>query len=142
MEPRHAARLLAVTGPEASSHQTVWELQGLLQPGDLLVVNNTRVLKARLQARRASGGAVELLVLEPVRGSDWLCLAKPAKRLKPGDVLQLEHGAEASIPLEIVSVDEATGGRVVRFPAECTSAEAIEAVLREVTVDLPIPSAN
>jgi S-adenosylmethionine:tRNA ribosyltransferase-isomerase len=138
VEPRHAARLLAVEGPEGCSHHTVWELQELLQPGDLLVVNNTRVLKARLQARRSSGGAVELLVLEPIHGSDWLCLAKPAKRLKPGEVLQLEHGAEASIPLEIVSVDEPTGGRVVRFPPECTSAEAIEALLARYG-EMPLP---
>ena len=61
-------------GPEGCRHQTVWDLQELLKPGDLLVVNNTRVLKARLQARRPTGGAVELLVLEPVGGSDWLCL--------------------------------------------------------------------
>jgi len=138
VEPRHAARLLAVEGPEGCSHHTVWKLQELLQPGDLLVVNNTRVLKARLQARRSSGGAVELLVLEPVHGSDWLCLAKPAKRLKPGEVLLLEHGAEASIPLEIVSVDEPTGGRVMRFPPECTSAEAIEALLARYG-EMPLP---
>ena len=73
VEPRHAARLLVVEpAPELSSpfpcrHLTVWDLQHELRPGDLLVVNNTRVLKARLQARRPSGGAVELLVLEPLR---------------------------------------------------------------------------
>jgi len=125
-------------GPEGCSHQTVWELQQLLKPGDLLVVNNTRVLKARLQARRASGGAVELLVLEPVEDSDWLCLAKPAKRLKPGEILQMEHPGQPPQPLEIVAIDAETGGRVVRFPAECTTPEAIEALLARYG-EIPLP---
>ena len=141
VEPRHAARLLVVepasgaaptlerVGPFPCRHRTVWDLQQELRPGDLLVVNNTRVLKARLQARRPSGGAVELLVLEPVAASDWLCLARPAKRLKPGEVLQLEHVGQPAIGLEIVAIDAASGGRVVRFPADCTSPEAIEALL-------------
>jgi S-adenosylmethionine:tRNA ribosyltransferase-isomerase len=144
VEPRHAARLLAVApAPELSSpfpcrHLTVWDLQQELRPGDLVVVNNTRVLKARLQARRPSGGAVELLVLEPVAASDWLCLARPAKRLQPGEVLQLEHPDQPPIGLEIVAIDPASGGRVVRFPADCTSPEAIEALLARYG-SMPLP---
>ena len=144
VEPRHAARLLAVApAPELSSpfpcrHLTVWDLQQELRPGDLVVVNNTRVLKARLQARRPSGGAVELLVLEPVAASDWLCLARPAKRLQPGEVLQLEHPDQPPIGLEIVEIDPASGGRVVRFPADCTSPEAIEALLARYG-SMPLP---
>ena len=144
VEPRHAARLLAVApAPELSSpfpcrHLTVWDLQQELRPGDLVVVNNTRVLKARLQARRPSGGAVELLVLEPVAASDWLCLERPAKRLQPGEVLQLEHPDQPPIGLEIVAIDSASGGRVVRFPADCTSPEAIEALLARYG-SMPLP---
>ena len=144
VEPRHAARLLAVApAPELSSpfpcrHLTVWDLQQELRPGDLVVVNNTRVLKARLQARRSSGGAVELLVLEPVAASDWLCLARPAKRLQPGEVLQLEHPDQPPIGLEIVAIDPASGGRMVRFPADCTSPEAIEALLARYG-SMPLP---
>lgn len=91
VEPRHAARLLVLeaAGPDpdaaAARHMTVWDLQEELEPGDLLVVNDTRVLRARLAARRASGGAVELLLLEPRGGGLWLCLARPAKRLRQGD---------------------------------------------------------
>ncbi|MEX0587916.1 MAG: S-adenosylmethionine:tRNA ribosyltransferase-isomerase, partial [Cyanobium sp.] len=95
LEPRHSARLLAVEAPDtgAPRHLTVWDLQQELRSGDLLVVNDTRVLRARLQARRPSGGSVELLVLEPwqprpaesATPGQWLCLAKPAKKLKPGD---------------------------------------------------------
>ena len=140
VEPRHSARLLAVDpGPlPRCRHLTVWDLQHELQPGDLLVVNNTRVLKARLQVRRPSGGSVELLVLEPVQGSDWLCLARPAKRLKPGEVLQLEHVGQEPLPLEVVGIDEASGGRVVRFPEGCSSPEAIEALLARYG-SIPLP---
>ncbi len=129
---------MALEGLEGCRHQKVWDLQDLLKPGDLLVVNNTRVLKARLQARRLTGGAVELLVLEPVGGSDWLCLAKPAKRLKSGEILQLEHPGQLPQLLEIVAVDAETGGRVVRFPAECTNPEAIEALLARYG-EIPLP---
>ena len=140
VEPRHAARLLAVEPREQPGcrHLTVWDLQQELRAGDLLVVNNTRVLKARLQARRASGGQVELLVLEPAGGSDWLCLARPAKRLKPGEVLQLEHPGQPPVDLEIVAVDAASGGRVVRFPAGCTCPEAIETLLARYG-SMPLP---
>jgi S-adenosylmethionine:tRNA ribosyltransferase-isomerase len=128
----------------------VWDLQNELRPGDLLVVNNTRVLRARLQARRSSGGAVELLVLEPAGlatplaegiapgSSDWLCLARPARRLRPGEVLQLERADQPPVPLEIVAVDGASGGRVVRFPPDCTSPEAIEALLERYG-EMPLP---
>lgn len=155
VEPRHAARLLVV-GPQgaatatpsaaAARHLTVWDLQHELEPGDLLVVNDTRVLQARLTARRATGGMVELLVLQPHRrtatgeGADscWLCLARPAKRLQPGEVLQLEAPGQSPLELPVVDLDGASGGRVIRFPPACTSAERIEGLLeRYGTVPLP-----
>jgi S-adenosylmethionine:tRNA ribosyltransferase-isomerase len=158
VEPRHAARMLAVPPCSALAakesaaprHLSVWDLQNELRPGDLLVVNNTRVLRARLQARRPSGGLVELLVLEPAglatpleapfapAPSDWLCLARPARRLRPGEVLLLERADQPPVPLEIVAVDRASGGRVVRFPPDCTSPEAIEALLERYG-EMPLP---
>jgi S-adenosylmethionine:tRNA ribosyltransferase-isomerase len=158
VEPRHAARMLVVPpcSPSAAEesaaprHLTVWDLQDDLRPGDLLVVNNTRVLRARLQARRPSGGEVELLVLEPAglatpleapfdpAPSDWLCLARPARRLRPGEVLQLERADQPPVLLEIVAVDRASGGRVVRFPPDCTCPEAIEALLERYG-EMPLP---
>ena len=75
VEPRHAARLLMVEPVLGARHQRVWDLAGELRSGDLLVVNDTRVLRARLEALRPSGGSVELLVLEPWHGGpgQWLC---------------------------------------------------------------------
>ena len=174
VEPRHAARLLVVEPQAAAAangktvgsgskdvvpgdgpgplarHRRVWDLPQELRPGDLLVVNDTRVLRARLNARRASGGAVELLLLEPAGlatplppglrpgPSDWLCLARPAKRLRPGELLQLEQGDLPPVTLEVVAADAGTGGRVVRFPAACTSPETIEPLLLSYgTIPLP-----
>jgi S-adenosylmethionine:tRNA ribosyltransferase-isomerase len=156
-----AARATGATGATSSDevalrgpcrHRTVWDLAEELRPGDLLVVNNTRVLKARLRARRASGGAVELLVLEPaalataaepglasdLAPSDWLCLARPAKRLRSGDVVQLEHAGQPPLALPVIAADGETGGRVVRFPPDCTSPEAIEALLARYG-EMPLP---
>ena len=71
-------------------HGQVWDLLEQLHPGDLLVVNDTRVLKARLAVRRFGGGLSELLVLEPRGEGRWLCLARPAKRMRPGDSLTID----------------------------------------------------
>ena len=151
VEPRHAARLLAVdpvgVGPAPHArHLSVWDLQQQLQPGDLLVVNNTRVLRARLEARRSSGGAVELLVLEPwqpqpgeaLAPGQWLCLAKPAKKLRPGDWIELVAEGQPSLPLQVIGSDPSTGGRIVQFPPECGDAAALEPLLvRYGAIPLP-----
>ncbi|MEA5424517.1 tRNA preQ1(34) S-adenosylmethionine ribosyltransferase-isomerase QueA [Synechococcus sp. CCY9202] len=130
VEPRHAARLLAVEADAGCRHRTVWDLQEELRPGDLLVVNDTRVLRARLQARRVgSGGAVELLVLEPRGEARWLCLARPAKRLRPGDQLELLAEGQPPLAVEVLDSDPDTGGRIVQFPPECTDAAGLEPLL-------------
>jgi len=137
VEPRHAARLLVVDQPSAR-HLTVWDLQHELRSGDLLVVNDTRVLRARLEARRASGGAVELLVLEPMGEGRWLCLAKPAKRLKPGDALELIAPDQPPLTVTVLGSDAGTGGRIVQFPADCPDAAALEPLLvRYGAIPLP-----
>jgi S-adenosylmethionine:tRNA ribosyltransferase-isomerase len=145
LEPRHRARLLvldpaspAADGPGPLRHRTVWDLAEELQPGDLLVVNDTRVLRARLAARRASGGSVELLVLEPRPGAEWLCLARPARRLRPGDCLRLEAAGQPPLELEVVEADLPTGGRWLRFPAGCDDAAAIEPLLLRYGA-IPLP---
>ena len=89
-EPRHSARLLCVKPGAGWQDTTMARWPALLRPGDLLILNNTRVLKARLKARRASGGLVELLVLEPHRNNTWLGLVKPSQRVRPGEWLQIQ----------------------------------------------------
>ncbi|MAI30875.1 MAG: tRNA preQ1(34) S-adenosylmethionine ribosyltransferase-isomerase QueA [Rhodopirellula sp.] len=139
VEPRHSARLLMVPRhgepPSRVRHGQVWDLLELLQPGDLLVVNDTRVLKARLQVRRSGGGLSELLVLDPRGEGRWLCLARPAKRMRPGDYLTIE-GTE--IQLKVLDGDAASGGRIVQFPADCKDAETIEGLL-STCGEVPLP---
>jgi S-adenosylmethionine:tRNA ribosyltransferase-isomerase len=152
-EPRHQARMLVV-GPEpASRHRRVWDLGEELLPGDLLVVNDTRVMKARLRAQRASGGSIEILVLEPWRAegtadpepgaADWLCLLRPAKRVRLGEWLELQGpiaAAPAGAPLKVQvrEVDGASGGRIVRFPAGYGKAADLERLLN-LYGEVPLP---
>ena len=156
VEPRHSARLLAVDPPAIGDppharHLTVWDLQQELRAGDLLVVNDTRVLRARLQARRPSGGAVELLVLEPwqppARDTEalptagpgrWLCLAKPAKKLKPGDGLEVVAEGQPPLPVQVLGSDPDTGGRIIQFPPACTDAATLEPLLLQYGA-IPLP---
>ena len=67
IEPRDAARLLVDRGSAPPEHRTVADLPDLLRPGDVVVVNETKVIPARLRLRRATGGAAEVLLLEAAR---------------------------------------------------------------------------
>jgi S-adenosylmethionine:tRNA ribosyltransferase-isomerase len=84
--PRDAARLLDVA-PDGLHDRTVRDLPTLLQAGDLLVFNDTKVIPARLLGRRASGGKVEALLIRQHAADRWLAFARPAKRLRTGDAL-------------------------------------------------------
>ena len=88
-EPRDAARLLVDGGPQRlPEHLTVRDLPSLLRAGDVLVLNETRVLPARLRLAKPTGGAVEVLLLEPEEGErTWSALVRPSRRVPPGTVL-------------------------------------------------------
>ena len=139
VEPRHQARLMMVSPsgqhPIAPRHGCVWDLLDELKAGDLLVVNDTRVLKARLKVRRSGGGLSELLVLEPRGDGKWLCLARPAKRMLPGDSLRID---ETDITLLVLSKDVATGGRIIQLPPEYHDAVSIEKLLNQYG-EVPLP---
>ncbi len=98
VSPRDAARLLVDAGPSAPPvHRTVRDLPDLLAPGDLLVVNDTRVLRARVPVLRPGGGAGEVLLLEPHPGAAagpgwWEALVRPSRRLRPGTVVVAAAG--------------------------------------------------
>jgi S-adenosylmethionine:tRNA ribosyltransferase-isomerase len=89
VEPRDSARLLVDRGSSAPTDHRVAELPELLRDGDLLVVNTTKVIPARLHLARHSGGAVEVLLLEPVDGArrSWEALVRPARKLRAGERL-------------------------------------------------------
>jgi S-adenosylmethionine:tRNA ribosyltransferase-isomerase len=105
IEPRDAARLLVDRGPgQTPDHRTVADLPDELRPGDVVVVNDTRVMPARLQLVKATGGAVEVLLLEP-EGRRWKALVRPSRRVTPGTVLRPE-GATPEDPGLSIEVGE------------------------------------
>lgn len=103
-EPRDSSRLMIVDVKSGEiSHHTFRDLPSFLRPGDALVLNETKVLPARLITHKPSGGKVELLFLRDL-GGPWEVLARPSKRLKPD--LKLTSGDE-----ELRLVEELGGGR-------------------------------
>jgi len=104
--PRGESRLLVLdrSGPER--HARVRDLPRLLRPGDLLVLNDTRVIPARLFGRRAAGGGrMELLLVERVSEREWDALVKPGKRAKPGTEIELASSLTAEV------IDKGEDGR-------------------------------
>lgn len=113
IEPRDASRLLTL-GREngALADRNFYDIVELLNEGDCLVLNDSRVLPARLLGRRAATGAnVELLLLTPHGNDTWEALAGPGRRAKPGDVLTFGHGLLTAEVLEVME----GGNRLVKF---------------------------
>ncbi|MXZ95584.1 MAG: tRNA preQ1(34) S-adenosylmethionine ribosyltransferase-isomerase QueA [Acidimicrobiaceae bacterium] len=129
---RDQARLL-VDGAGGISHLRVSDLPDLLGPGDVIVVNDTRVLPARLRMRRVTGGAVEVLLLHERADGDWEALVRPSRRLRPGEVVAPDTGATGAT-VEIRD-DLGEGRRVVRVH---TGGRPLLQVLDEVGA-VPLP---
>jgi S-adenosylmethionine:tRNA ribosyltransferase-isomerase len=134
VEPRDAARLL-VDAPLAGgrvAHRTVADLPDLVRPGDVLVVNTTRVLPARLRLRKPSGGEVEVLLLERDPGGEWEALVRPSRRVRPGTRLA------AGPDLEVEVGGEGAGDGTRRVTLRVAEGEDELAVLdRHGIVPLP-----
>jgi S-adenosylmethionine:tRNA ribosyltransferase-isomerase len=99
VRPRSAARLLVVE-PERLRDRHVFDLPSLLGPGDRLVLNNTRVIPARLHGHRRRGEAVaqvEVTLMEPAAKGGWRALARPLRKVLAGEVLRFAGGLEASV---------------------------------------------
>lgn len=109
VEPRDAARMLVDQGSgRPPAHRSVADLPDLLGPGDLVVVNTTRVLPARLHLRKPTGGAVEVLLLEPLDDGRWEALVRPGRRVPPGTAL---HPDGPGPGLEVVAGEHLDDGR-------------------------------
>ncbi|MGA1409695.1 MAG: tRNA preQ1(34) S-adenosylmethionine ribosyltransferase-isomerase QueA [Prochlorotrichaceae cyanobacterium] len=137
VSPRDHSRLLVLQSPTDIAHHRFRDLPSLLKPGDLLVLNNTRVIPARLYgyktgtntgttAGEASRGTpVEILLLEQQGNApaetiqpQWLALVKPGKRLKPGAEIEFpdpNHPESVALRAKVLAIDEATGGRILQF---------------------------
>jgi len=123
--PRDSSRLLVINSPTTGNktaplHQIFRDLPEFLRPGDLLVMNNTKVIPARLYGYKSTGAEVEVLLLEEREYNCWLALVKPGKRFKTGSQIIFPCKGE-SLPhtpvltATVLSTDEATGGRLLQF---------------------------
>ena len=132
-EPRDSCRLLVLHREDGRiEHKRFTDIVEYLDPGDLVVVNQTRVMPARLVGKKQNtGGVSETLLLKrrediDALGSVWECLVNPGKRLKPGAVIEYRAGglhAPDSAPVVLTGtivdfVDDNRGGRLVRFEAQ------------------------
>ncbi len=111
--PRDSARLMVLHRADDSIRHAVFhDLPQLLKPGDLLIVNNSKVLPARIVGTKQPTGAVcELLLLRQVKGDQWECLAKPGKRMQPGTVVSFGDGSLTAV----VDETEEDGNKYVTF---------------------------
>ena len=132
IEPRDAARLLVDRGSEPPEHRLVADLPDLLRPGDVLVVNETKVIPARLRLHRGSGGTAEVLLLEPCDGArrTWEALVRPARRLRPGEPLFGADGATVAV----VGTRTAAGDT---FTVELAAGDPLDLLARHGEMPLP-----
>ena len=115
--PRDSSRLLVVNSSTTHVHTVFRNLAEWLVPGDLIVLNNTRVIPARLYGKKVGGASVEILLLEEIASNRWLALVKPGKRFKLGTEIIFTDNSldEFSLRATVVDRDEATGGRILQF---------------------------
>lgn len=131
VEPRDHSRMMVIPlDGGAIQHRHFYDVADYLNPGDALVINETRVIPARLLGERENGGAAEILLLKQVGPKHWETLVKPGRRLKPGARVSFGGGR---LVAEIVG-DTDAGGRVVDFICEGT----LEAALDELG-EMPLP---
>ena len=131
LERRDASRLLALDKTTGETrHLHFYDLPSLLRCGDCLVLNDSRVLPARLIGKRAGGGACEVLLLIDRGDKVWECLVRPGKKLRTGAKVTFGDGELAA---EIVG-EGADGNRLVRFDYEGIFLETAERLGR-----MPLP---
>ena len=123
LEKRDTSRLLVLdrnTG--AVAHKHFYDVIDYLQPGDCLVMNDSRVLPARLLGHRPTGGAVEVLLLRDLGEKKWECLCKPGRKMQVGHEVIFGNG---ELTATVVAVQE-DGNRVVEFHYEGIFLEVLE----------------
>ncbi len=132
MEPRDHSRMLVMSRADGSlMDKHFYDLPAFLRPGDCLILNDSRVLPARLYGnRKESGAAVELLLLKPKGNDIWEVLAGPGRKAKPGNTLTFADGLLEADVLEIVE----EGNRLVRFRYEGNFYALLERIGR-----MPLP---
>ncbi len=131
LERRDASRLLCLDKVSGTTeHRVFSELPELLCPGDCLVMNDSRVLPARLMGARETGGAVEVLLLRDLGGGRWECMTRPGRKAKPGTRLIFGGG---ELEAEVLEVAEG-GNRIIEFKYDGIFLEVLERLGR-----MPLP---
>jgi S-adenosylmethionine:tRNA ribosyltransferase-isomerase len=136
--PRDSSRLLVIDSTTTHQHRIFRELPDILRPGDLLVLNDTRVLPARLYGYKAEGGGqVEILLLEEKSLDHWLALVKPGRRLKPGTTIHFgPNPAEPDLIAQVLETDPETNGRILKF--EYSGADSLYTIFEKLG-QVPLP---
>ncbi len=128
---RDASRLLLLDKETGEiEHRRFYELPGFLREGDCLVLNDSRVLPARLLGCRSSGGGVELVLLRDLGEGRWECLSRPGRKTKPGTELSFGEGELTATVLEVAE----GGNRIVQFHYDGIFLEILERLGR-----MPLP---
>ena len=123
LEKRDTSRLMTLDRTTGEvNHKHFYDIVDYLNPGDCLVMNDSRVLPARLLGHRPTGGAVEVLLLRDLGGKCWECLCKPGKKMQPGNEVIFGNG-ELTATVKEVRED---GNRVVEFHYEGIFLEVLE----------------
>ena len=131
VEPRDHSRLMVIhRDTDQIEHKHFYDVIDCLNPGDVLVINDTRVIPARLYGERPTGGACEVLLLRQLAPKKWETLVKPGKKLKPGAEIVFGDGRLRGRVLETTDV----GGRIVEFECEGTFEAALDAL-----GEMPLP---
>ena len=123
LQQRDASRLMVlnrVTGE--IEHKHFYDIIDYLHPGDCLVLNDSRVLPARLLGHRPTGGAVEILLLRDLGDKKWECLCKPGKKMREGDTVSFGEGTLTATVRQVLE----DGNRVVEFHYEGIFLEVLE----------------
>ena len=123
LDKRDASRLLHLDKHSGEmEHRHFYDLPAYLREGDCLVLNDTRVLPARLLGSRSSGGSVELVLLRDLGDGRWECLSRPGRKTKPGTELSFGNG-ELTATVEAVAEG---GNRIVQFHYDGIFLEVLE----------------
>lgn len=123
LQQRDSSRLLVLDKVSGQmTHRHFYDIVEYLKPGDCLVMNDSRVLPARLLGNRPTGGAVELLLLKDLGDKKWECLAKPGRKLQVGQQVLFGNGDLTATVCEVTE----EGNRIVSFDYEGIFLEVLE----------------
>ena len=123
MARRDGSRLLVLDkNSGAMEHRHFYDLPDYLRPGDCLVLNDSRVIPARLFGTRSTGGAVEVVLLKELEGGRWECLSRPGKKMRPGTEVTFGSGELTAVVEEVLP----DGNRILRFRYEGIFLEILE----------------